>query len=93
MSAKYEPDVNFTIRGWLDAFFWINIVIYSIAYVFFVANAFGGILLYSIIYVVLIVVNKLGYELSIAIFEIIKHLRQIRDELVAMNVRGDAISE
>ena len=93
MSTKYEPDVNFTIRKWLDAFYWINIAIYSIAYTFFVANAFWHIFLYSIIYVVLLIVNKLCYELSVAVFEIIKHLRQIRDELIAMNARGEFVSE
>ncbi len=41
----------------------------------------------AIIFIIASAVNRALYEMCVAIFEIVKHLRQIRDQLCIMNAQ------
>ena len=89
------PDVKFIIRGWLYFIYWIVNVLDTIGFIFCLSTLgtksgyyYGSKLpdwpvIFVIIgvYLFMLLMNRLCYEISIAIFEMVKHLRQIRDEL------------
>ena len=41
----------------------------------------------SVIFLIIVALNRAVYEMSVAIFEIVRHSRQIRDQLCIMNAQ------
>ena len=93
--ASEASDVKFIIRGWLYFTYWVVNVLYTIGFIFCLST-FGTksgyyygskvpdwpvIFVVIGVYLFMLLMNRLCYEISIAIFEMVKHLRQIRDEL------------
>lgn len=95
--ASDTDDKRFIIRGWLLAMYWIMNVIYTIGCFTWIGAlserrsyyGSGGsdVWVPIVLLPVLLFLNRLSYELAIAVFEGIKHLRQIRDELRKINSR------
>lgn len=92
--AGDADDKRFTIRGVLLAGYWLFNIIYSIGCISWIAswaeswNMKDYAWVPVVVLVVLLLINRLWYEFTIAIFEIVKHLRQIRDELRKTNTRN-----
>lgn len=89
--AGDENDKRFVIRGVLLAGYWFFNIVYSIGCISWTASwaESWGMKDYAWVPVaimfVLLLANRIWYEVLIAIFEIVKHLRQIRDELRSRN--------
>ena len=89
--ADIEPDMKFTIRGSLKFIYWCCVVFLVLGFPYIFEKAFldaGPIsfLLIMLLYVLLFILNKVAYELAIAVLEIVKHLREIRHALIALNL-------
>lgn len=87
-------DVKFIIRGWLGFIYLaINTIDIGGCIVWFFVLLFsrydqGNVWQPMVVLPAVLLINRLSFELSIAIFEIVKHLRQIRDELRKTNTRN-----
>lgn len=93
--ASEAQDVKFFIRGWLYAVYWVANIVDTILgigciSIFGVKDGYyrgqyelnwTAIFIIVPIYLFLVLMNRIWYEIGIAIFEAVKHLRQIRDEL------------
>ena len=93
--AGEAQDVKFFIRGWLYAVYWVANIVDTILgigciSIFGVKDGYyrgqyelnwTAIFIIVPIYLFLMLMNRIWYEIGIAIFEVVKHLRQIRDEL------------
>lgn len=100
--ASESSDVKFIIRGWLYGIYWIvnvldTIVCIACISIFGVERRYSysdGVPNWTAIWIIIgsylfaLLMNRLWYEISIAIFEIVKHLRQIRDELRKAKARS-----
>ena len=92
MDGESDPDdVHFIIRGWLYFIWWVGNIVSTFCCLWSFAKSLDGYHTRSMAWVPLLVLpgvlllNRLAYELAIAVFEGIKHLRQIRDELRRIN--------
>lgn len=95
--ASDADDKRFIIRGWLLAIYWIMNVAYIIGFFAWIGalserrsyygSGGGDVWMPIILLPIMLFLNRLSYELAIAVFEGIKHLRQIRDELRKINAR------
>ena len=97
--ASESQDVKFFIRGWLYAVYWVANIVDTILgigciSIFGVKDGYyrgqyelnwTAIFIIVPIYLFLVLMNRIWYEIGIAIFEAVKHLRQIRDELRKAN--------
>lgn len=91
-----NQDVRFIMRGWLYLIYWmgnaIPIIVWVATIIATIVEGTTGIIGTYIITGGIIVVpllilfNRLWYECAIAIFEIVKHLRQIRDILRSTSI-------
>ena len=93
--AREASDVKFIIRGWLYFTYWVVNVLDTIGFIFCLSTLgtksgyyYGSkvpdwtvIFVIIGVYLFMLLMNRLCYEISIALFEMVKHLRQIRDEL------------
>jgi len=102
-SAKGVPewqgdpaDKDFLISyGWLYFLWWIGNIFYSILCLKWFASALESRYTRDTAWIALVVwalallLNRLAYEGAIAFFEMVRHLRQIRDELRRHNMREE----
>ena len=81
--------------GWLYFIWWLWNIIYTvIALVWFVSmtgsySARGSAWIPIVVWLVALLFNRLAYEGAVALFEMVRHLRQIRDELRRHNMREE----
>ena len=91
--ASDAGDKRFTVRGWLLFVYWLSNIVYIIGGVsacYNMAHSHArdvreAVWIPYVLMPLLLIFNRIWYEMSIAIFEIVKHLRQIRDELRSRN--------
>lgn len=90
-------DKNFLISyGWLYLIWWIGNILYSILCLKWFASALESSWTRDTAWVALVVwalallLNRLAYEGAVAFFEMVRHLRQIRDELRHHNMREES---
>ena len=89
-------DKNFQISyGWLCLIWWAGNIFYSILCFKWFASALDSYYTRDTAWIALVVwalvllLNRLAYEGAIAFFEMVRHLRQIRDELRRHNMREE----
>ena len=81
--------------GWLYFIWWIVNIITSILCLRWFVSAMDNYYSRGSAWIALVVLglvllfNRLVYEGAVALFEMVRHLRQIRDELRQLNMRGD----
>lgn len=92
MDGGSDPDdIHFIIRGWLYFIWWVGNIASTFCCLWNFAKSLDSYYTRSMAWVpvlalpVALLLNRLAYELAIAVFEGIKHLRQIRDELRRIN--------
>ncbi len=89
--ASDAADKRFIIRGWLLVVYWLFNLFYFILCISLAVSWADSWDMKDRVWVpivalpILLFFNRLWYEVVIAIFEIVKHLRQIRDELRKAN--------
>ena len=82
--------------GWLYLTWWIGNILSSILCLMWFASALNSYYARNTAWIALVVwagallLNRLAYEGAIALFEMVRHLRQIRDELRRHNMREEA---
>lgn len=82
--------------GWLLLIWWIGNILYSILCLKWFASALESRWTRDTAWVALVVwalallLNRLAYEGAVAFFEMVRHLRQIRDELRRHNIREES---
>ena len=98
-AAKWQGDPEdkhlYLSRGWLFAIWWFWNVVFTIVCLWFTVglastsytrdNAWIPLVALA----VLLILNRIAYEFAIAFLEMVKHLRQIRDELRRHNMREE----
>lgn len=83
-------------RGWLLFIWWLGNVVYTIVFftwfVTVLSNRYarGSAWLPFVLWLLALLLNRIGYEGAVGFFEMVKHLRQIRDELRRHNMREEA---
>lgn len=101
--ASDAADKRFIIRGWLSFLYWVFNILDTVVFIFLISQ-FGTKKAYGyyssdvpdwpVIFIIIagylfaLLMNRLWYEILIAVFEAVKHLRQIRDELRKGNLGG-----
>ena len=100
-AAKWQGDPEdkmlYLARGWLLALWWFWNVVYTVACLAWLSNKMNARSYYSrggewipiVTLVGLLIWNRIAYEFAIAFFEMVKHLRQVRDELRRHNMREE----
>ena len=85
-------DIYFIIRGWLYFIWWIGNAATAFYCLWSFAKSVDSYYTRDTAWIYLLIelpglllLNRLIYELAIAIFECVRHLRQIRDELRKLN--------
>lgn len=82
--------------GWLYFIWWLGNIIYTIIFIIWLSAATSR---YSsgntawipmVFWLLALLFNRLAYEGAVAFFEMVRHLRQIRDELRRHNMREEA---
>ena len=82
--------------GWLCLLWWIGNILCSILCLMWFASALNSYhgrdtaWIALVVWAMALLLNRLAYEGAIALFEMVRHLRQIRDELRRHNMREDA---
>lgn len=82
--------------GWLCFIWWLGNIAYTVIAIIWLSAATsryssgGTAWMPMVFWLIALLFNRLAYEGAVAFFEMLRHLRQIRDELRRHNMREDA---